>query len=141
MVRQTKEFLVKTKDREKKPDILMHDRDTKFSRAFTAACEKGGLRTNPLPVASPNLNGRCERLIQTLKHELLFKFILFGNRHLDYLIESFLVYYNGQRAHMERAHLPPLGTVPDEVDKPIRNRIEVRSYVGGLVKSFERKAA
>jgi len=141
VVRQTKEFLAKTKEREKKPDILMHDRDTKFSRAFTAACQQGGLRTNPLPVASPNLNGRCERLIQTLKHELLFKFILFGNRHVDYLVQSFLSYYNGQRAHMERANLPPLGAVPDEVEKPVRDRIEVRSYVGGLVKSFERKAA
>jgi putative transposase len=88
VVRQTKEFLEKTKDRGKKPEILMHDRDTKFSRAFTTACEKGGLRTNPLPVASPNLNGRCDRFIQTIKHELLFKFILFGNRHVDYLAQQ-----------------------------------------------------
>ena len=47
--------------------------------------------------------------------------------------------YNGQRAHMERGNLPPLGAVPDEVLKPIREQIEVKSYVGGLVKSFERK--
>ncbi len=53
VVFQTKEFLAKTKDREKKPDILMHDRDTKFTKAFTAACKAGGLRTNPLPVALP----------------------------------------------------------------------------------------
>ena len=38
-------------------------------------------------------------------------------------------------------NLPPLGAVPDEVVKPIRDQIEVKSYVGGLVKSFERKAA
>ncbi len=81
------------------------------------------------------------RFIQTIKHELLFKFILFGNRHLDHLVDQFLGYYNGQRAHMERGNLPPLGTVPDEVVKPIRDRIEVKSYVRGLVKSFERKAA
>ena len=42
---------------------------------------------------------------------------------------------------MERGNLPPLGAVPDEVLKPIRDCIEVKSYVGGLVKSFERKAA
>jgi putative transposase len=75
-----------------------------------------------------------------MKHELLFKFILFGNRHLDYLVDQFLAYYNGQRAHMERGSLPPLGAVPEEVIKPVRERIEVKSYVGGLVKSFERKA-
>ncbi len=63
------------------------------------------------------------------------------NRHVDYLVQSFLGYYYGQRAHMERGNLPPLGAVPDEVVKPIRDSIEVKSYVGGLLKSFERKAA
>ena len=141
VVKQTKEFLEKTKDREQRPAILMHDRDTKFTEAWTATLEQNGVTNNPLPVASPNLNGRCERFILTMKHELLFKFILFGNRHLDYLVQHFLVYYNEQRAHMERGNLPPLGTVPDEVVKPIRDSIEVRTYVGGLVKSFERTAA
>ena len=141
VVRQTREFLDRTKDREQKPAILMHDRDTKFTKAWTATLEQNGVKTNPLPVASPNLNGRCERFIQTMKRELLFKFILFGNRHVDYLVEQFLSYYNGQRAHMQRGNLPPLGVVPEELMKPIRERIEVKSYVGGLVKSFERKAA
>jgi putative transposase len=141
VVRQTKVFLEKTKDREQKPAVLMHDRDTKFTKAWTATLEKNGIKTNPLPVASPNLKGRCERFIQTMKHELLFKFILFGNRHVDYLVQSFLGYYNVQRAHMERGNLPPLGAVPDEVEKPIRDLIVVKSYVGGLVRSFERKAA
>ncbi len=36
---------------------------------------------------------------------------------------------------------PPPGVAADEVVKPIRDQIEVKSYVGGLVKSFERKAA
>ncbi len=49
--------------------------------------------------------------------------------------------YNGQRSHMERTNLSPLGAVTDEVVKPIRDSIEVKFYGGGLVKSFERKAA
>ena len=50
-------------------------------------------------------------------------------------------YYNTRRAHMERDHLPPIGEAPEEVLKLDRDQIVVRSYVGGLVKSFERKAA
>ena len=42
---------------------------------------------------------------------------------------------------MEREHLPPLRETPDEVISLARDKIEVRSYVGGLVQSFERKAA
>tara|TARA_E500000305_G_C3966935_1_gene210014 strand:- start:115 stop:255 length:141 start_codon:yes stop_codon:yes gene_type:complete len=38
-------------------------------------------------------------------------------------------------------HLPPVREEPDEVEKLTMEEIEVKSYVGGLVKSFERKAA
>ena len=141
VVERTKEFLDQATTREKKPSIVMHDRDTKFTKEFTATLKAKGVRTNALPVASPNLNGRCERFIQTIKYECLFKFILFGKRHLDHVVIEWVDYYNKKRAHMERDHLPPIQEVPEEVPKLNRDQIMVRSYVGGLVKSFERKAA
>jgi putative transposase len=135
-------FLDQTAGREKKPDIVMHDLDTKFTKEFTAALKARGLRTNPLPKASPNLNGRCERFIQTIKQECLSKFILFGKRHLDHIIAEFVEYYNTARSHTEREHLPPVRVaIPEEIPDLPRDDITVRSYVGGLVKSFERKAA
>ena len=42
---------------------------------------------------------------------------------------------------MERDHLPPIRDVPEEVEMLKLDQIEMKSYVGGLVKSFERKAA
>jgi hypothetical protein len=42
---------------------------------------------------------------------------------------------------MERHHLPPVRTEADEIVTLRLDQIEVKSYVGGLVKSFERKAA
>jgi len=42
---------------------------------------------------------------------------------------------------MVRDHLPPVREVPDEVDTLKLDQIVVKSYVGGLVKSFARKAA
>ncbi len=100
-----------------------------------------GLRTNALPKASPNLNGRCERFIETIKLECLAKFIIFGKRHLDYLVAEFVEYCNTRRSHMERDHLPPVREKPDEVATLKMDQIVVKSYVGGLVKSFERRAA
>ena len=38
-------------------------------------------------------------------------------------------------------HLPPIRNVPEEVATLSMEQIEIKSYVGGLVKSFERKAA
>ena len=45
------------------------------------------------------------------------------------------------RTHMERDHLPPVREEPEEIDTLKMDEIQVKSYVGGLVKSFERKAA
>ena len=42
---------------------------------------------------------------------------------------------------MERDDLPPIRDVPEEVEVLAMDQIEVRSYVGGLVKAFEWKAA
>ncbi len=64
-----------------------------------------------------------------------------AKRHLNYLVSEFASYYNTQRAHMERDHLPPIREVPEEVDALAMDQIEVKSYVGGLVKSFERRTA
>ena len=134
-------FIEQTADREKKPDIIMHDRDTKFTKEFTERLKSRGLRTNALPKASPNLNGRCERFIETIKLECLNKFIIFGKRHLDYLVAEFVDYYNHHRSHMERDHLPPIRQEPEEVDSLRLDEVEIKPYVGGLVKSFERRAA
>ena len=49
--------------------------------------------------------------------------------------------YNTRRAHMERDHLTPIREAPEEVAKLDRDQIVVRSYVGNLVKSYERKVA
>ena len=139
---QTRKFAEQTKDRPQKPEMILHDRDVKFTKEFTTTVKECGLKTNPLPIESPNLNGRCERAIETIKLECLAKFIIFGKQHLDHILEQFTQYYNTKRSHMERGYLPPIRDgEPEEVVALTMNQIEVKTYVGGLVKSFERKAA
>jgi len=138
---QTEMFLNETAGRTEKPAIVMHDRDTKFTTEFVAALEARSVRANALPKASPNLNGRCERVIQTIKLECLRKFLIFGQRHLDHILREFTEYYNRVRSHTKRDHLPPIQAPPEEVPILDSKEIVVKSYVGGLVKSFERKAA
>lgn len=139
--RQTESFIEQTANRAERPSIVMHNRDTKFTKEFVAVLKAKGIRTNALPVASPNLNGRVERFVQSIKHEALFRFILFGQKHVDHIVREWVEYYNTVRSHAERGNLPPIHAVPREVCKLKRKQITVRSYVGGLVKSFERKAA
>jgi hypothetical protein len=49
--------------------------------------------------------------------------------------------YNTRRPHMVREHLPPVREKPAEVIQFDRDQVVVQSYVGGLVKSFEKRAA
>jgi transposase InsO family protein len=87
------------------------------------------------------LNGRCERFIETIKLECLSSLIVFGKRHLDHLIAEFTEYYNRHRSHMERDHLPPVREEPEEPEKLRLDEVKVKSFVGGLVRGFERKSA
>lgn len=139
--RQTKRFIEQTKSRTTKPAVLLHDRDVKYTARFTKLLKKHGLKPNPLPITSPNLNGRCEKFIGTIKAECLSRFIVFGRRHLNYLLREFTTYYNRHRAHASRDHLPPIREVPTEVASLSIQQVTTRSHVGGLVKSFERRAA
>ena len=123
--RQTKKFTEETSDREKRPAILIHDRDTKYTKKFRETVESAGMKTNSLPKASPNLNGRCERFIATIKLECLNKFIVFGKKYLDYLTDEFTSYYNTKRSRMERDHLPPIREEPGEVATISIDQIEV----------------
>ncbi len=77
---QTDTFLQQTLGRDDKPAIVMHDRDTKFTQEFVDKLKSKGVQHNALPKASPNLNGRCERVIFTLKHECLKKFRGLGRK-------------------------------------------------------------
>jgi putative transposase len=141
VVKQAEAFLDQTMNREEKPAIVMHDKDAKFTKEFVSKLKIHGVRANSLPKASPNLNGRCERYVGTIRWECLDKFIIFGKRHLDYLVAEFTDYYNHHRSHMERDHLPPVRGEPEEVEKLCLDQVQIRSFVGGLVKGFERKVA
>ena len=139
---QAREFAEQTKTREHRPTHLVHDRDTKFSAEFKAALKEEGIECKRLPVRSPNLNARVERVIQTIKHEVLNHFIVLGRDHLDYLVKTYATHHNTNRPHSHRNHRPPC----DQADVPEWTTIkledvECREQLGGVIKSMHRKAA
>ncbi len=139
--KQCDAFIDQTAGRDIKPAMKLHDRDTEFGKSFREKLAVANIKTIKLLKESPNLNGRCERLILTIKQELLSKFIVFGKRHLDYLITEFVEYYNTTRAHSAREGLPPIRVIPDEVDSVSIDQVTTKTHVGGLITSFERRAA
>jgi putative transposase len=125
---------------------LLHDRDTKFTESFNHLFKDGGVRIVRAPYQTPIANCFAESWIGSLKRECLNHFACFSLRHLDYIVQTYVGYYNHLRPHQGVGNRP-LTTV--EVPIPLRspNRADAigpirrRAYLGGLLNHYERKAA
>ena len=117
--------------------ILIHDRDPLFTKKFEGTLRAGGLRALRLPKRAPNLNPYSERFVLSIKSECLDKMILFGERHLRYVIDSYVEHFLTERPHRV------LGRRITEPETPMPGEGEVlcRERLGGLLKTYYRKAA
>jgi len=70
--------------------ILIHDRDPLFTKKFHDTLQAAGVRGLKLPKMSPNLSPYAERFVLAIKSECLDKMILFGEKHLRYVIENYI---------------------------------------------------
>jgi putative transposase len=86
---------------------------------------------------SPWQNPFCERLIGTLRRELLGHVIVLNERHLRRLLSSYLDYY-----HRSRCHQALGGDAPDgrAVEPPGRGRVVAIPQAGGLHHRYTRAA-
>ena len=59
-----------------------------------------GIRDRPTAARSPWQNGYCERLIGSIRRECLDHIVIFGERHLRYVLYSYAHYYNLMPGHV-----------------------------------------
>jgi len=57
---------------------------------------------------TPNLNAFSERVVQSIRQECLDHFVVFGSRHLNYLVGKYAQHYDDERVHMVTGR-PPRG--------------------------------
>jgi putative transposase len=129
-------------EQEIKAVVLLRDNDSKFGPEFDAVFAAEGVAVKRITPASPNLNARAERWVQTVKRELLDPFVVFGEAHLRYLLSEFLSHYHEARPHQSLGNAPPCGP-PSPADGPPPNAAEVvcEERLGGLLKHYSRRAA
>ncbi len=125
------------------PTMVFRDQDVRFTKQFDAILKSAGVPMQKLTAYSPNLNAYIERWIQSIKHECLDHFIVFGERHLRYLVEEYVDYYHHQRPHQGLSNEPLHGLqLIEEPDQPDdASHIICNSRLGGLLKHYERRAA
>jgi putative transposase len=78
---------------------LIHDRDPLFSKAFIAILKAGGVKSVKIPARSPNCNPYAERFVKSIEYECLNHFVIFGERHLRYLVNEFVQHYMTEWFH------------------------------------------
>jgi putative transposase len=146
MTEQAAAFLKYVKTTKLGADIVMHDRDGKFTASFDQSLKAGGLRVHRTPYRSPNTVAFVERFIQTIKQECLHFFVVFGERNLNYLISEFVQHYHEERPHQGLDNERPVRKgyqrkTADEPSSVSPSAIGCKRRLGGLLKHYYRKAA
>src|SRR5690348_12807149 len=70
--------------------FLIHDRDPIFTTAFGEVFKAEELRIITTLPQTPSMNAICERVIGTLRRELLDRVLLLGERHVDLLLSEYI---------------------------------------------------
>ena len=117
--------------------ILIHDRDPLFTKKFDETLRAAGVRSLRLPRRSPNLNPYSERFCLSIKSECLDKMILFGEQHVRYVVSEYVEHFLRERPHRVLGHR----IIEPEAPMPTEGEVLCRERLGGLLKTYYRKAA
>ena len=118
---------------------LIHDRDSKFEGNFGSKIRGKGIKVIRLPQRSPDMNAFAERAIRSVKHECLNHFVILRDKHLNYLIQEYVDYYNNERPHSSREFLPPCRDGPAPPLNSETDGILCDERLGGLFKHYYRE--
>ena len=119
--------------------FLIRDRGSNFTASFDAVFQAAGTRILCTAVQAPRMNAICERLVGTLRRELLDRVLILGGQHLHTILTEYQAHYNAARPHQGIAqHVPA-----DERDAPrasVTNidiqQIRRKPVLGGLINEY-----
>ena len=78
---------------------LIHDRDAIFAKRLDDSIRALGVEVLRSPVASPEANSICERVIGTIRRECLDWMLPMSEAHLRSILREWVTHYNGGRPH------------------------------------------
>ena len=87
--------------------FLIRDGGSNFTRSFDAVFQATGARILRTAVQAPRMNATCERLVGTLRSELLDRVLILGDGHLRVVLTEYHAHYNTARPHQGIAQRIP----------------------------------
>ena len=123
--------------------FLIHDRGSNFTASFDAVFQAAGTRILRSAVQAPRMNAICERLVGTLRRELLDRTLILGEAHLRTVLTEYQAHYNRARPHQGIAQRVPAAerdTDPATVTNVGTWQIRRKPVLGGLINEYVRAA-
>ena len=87
--------------------FLIRDRGSNFTQSFDAVFQAARARILRTAVQAPRMNATCERLLGTLRRELLDRMLILSEAHLRAVLIEYQGYYNSARPHQGIAQRVP----------------------------------
>jgi hypothetical protein len=120
---------------------LIHDRDPVFAKAFASILRARGVKCVKIPAQSANRNPHAERFVKTIKYESLNQVVLFGERHLRYVVKELMANYHVERFHEALGGQLTEKPTPSADDTGAMGKVVCRCRLGGMLNVYYRKAA
>ena len=123
--------------------FLIRDRHGKYPALFGAILADTGIEIVLSGVRMPRMNSITERWVQTCRHELLDRTLIWNQTHLLHSLPEFEQFYNDHRPHQGIANARPLHPLPAQLIDPgqiTRLDIRRRDRLGGILHEYEHAA-
>jgi putative transposase len=142
-VQQARNLAMSLDERFEDIKFLVRDRGSNFTASFDAVFQDSGIRILRTAIQVPRMNAICERLVGTLRREILDRVLITGEAHLRAVLTEYQVHYNTARPHQGIAQRVPNddrdspGTAVADLDS---GRIRRRSVLNGLINEYTHAA-
>ncbi len=126
----------------KHPKYLIHDNDPVFkSTVFQGFLKSSSIKSKAISYKSPWQNPYAERVIRTIRQELLNFIIPINERHLEKLLGEYINhYYNTERTHQGiNGETPIRKPKPTPVDAE-NFKLETTPVLNGMYHTYNRVA-
>jgi putative transposase len=120
------------------PRYLRRDRDSIYGKPFQQRIQHRGLEEVTIAPRSPWQNPHCERLIGSIRRDVLDHVIVLNARHLKRVLTAYIADYHRFRTHLSLEMDCPQ---PRAVEPPEMGGVIALPEVGGLHHHYERQAA
>jgi len=118
--------------------FLIRDRAGQFTDSFDAVFAAEGIRILVSPPQAPRANAICERMIGTLRREVLDRLLIVNEHHLHQVLAGYLRHYNTARPHRALGQLAPhqAHSRPPQINLA-EHRIRRKQVLGGLTHEYQ----